>query len=150
MKEFTLFEGISNVNAGESNFGDFLFYNNKLIIPFFNIFIIPDKDHNLRNYNSKFIEFSYLIFENVTAIVWEYELSRFLHEENRECYGGIYYLDNLYYEFWLNYSKGYLLLEEGTRISDKPWSDETNQHINFYKSSHTNPRLKNFLEPRQN
>ncbi|PKA10279.1 hypothetical protein CH372_20255 [Leptospira meyeri] len=145
MSELKKFHGLSKVNTAEAIFGDFLFAHDKLIIPYYNINIIHDQNHDLAPFNGKYIKFCFLIFEGISGIVWNYELSKFLPEKNRECYGGDYYLNNVYKEFWLSYNHGYLILEKTFFSSTKPWNSNQISTSSFQISKETLNNLMKLL-----
>lgn len=121
-------------NTAESIFGDSLMFGNKIIFPFFNVHIMPNNDCTLGKEKGKYVKFCYLVFQGVQGITWEYELSRRMDSENRECYGGIYYKDELDYEFWIKYKQGYIYLTEDYQSSHKPWSKINSDETYFFKS----------------
>ncbi|WP_039938357.1 hypothetical protein [Leptospira terpstrae] len=143
MKKFIKKNGISSVNSAESIFGDLLFYQNKLLIPFFNVFIIHDHEYELEPFYGKYIKLCYLVFEDISAITWNYDISRLLSVKNRECYGGEYYINLEHKEFWISYLNGYLILEETFEVSSKPWNYNGISDSFFHISKYT---LKNLMK----
>jgi hypothetical protein len=134
MLKFIKIEGLESVNASESTFGNPVFLGNKLIIPFYNVKIHQGENSFLNQEKGKFIKYCYLVFEGVLAITWDYDLSRVIGPENRECYGGDYYYDKEHYEFWIKYQKGFIYLDQAYQSSLNPWNDLDERDDVFFKS----------------
>jgi len=124
MNNLILIEDIKVVNSAESYFGDIVIRNKRAIVPFFNLSINNGHSHELLATNSsKYLNFAYLIFENLTELSFEWK-STFNAENNltTECYGGISIYDNEHYEFWVTYLGGKLLLnKENLSFSKSPF-----------------------------
>ncbi len=145
MSELIKIEGTIHVNTSESTFGDLLLLNDKLIVPFFNANIIQNEESYLAVYSGKYIKFCYLMFESVSGIVWDYDLSRFLPEINRECYGGAYYQNLDYREFWLSYLKGYLVYRNNPEVSKHPWNLADITNSDLFSAGDTFSKLQSIL-----
>jgi len=114
---------ISTVNSSESYLGNVLMINQCVIIPYANLLIMESGKDDLFNQNiNSFINFCYVVFEEVEIITFDYEYSRLINPERRECYGGVHYLNNLYSEFWISYKSAKIILKEDMVFSKMPLS----------------------------
>lgn len=116
--------GFAYINSSEAIYGNMIFKNNKLIIPYFNVNIMDNNTEYLKELKGSYLKYCYLLFENISGIIWDYDLSRFLPFEKRECYGGVNFYDKKYNEFWISYEKGTLLLNKDFETSKHPWNNE--------------------------
>lgn len=105
------------VNTPDSTFGKAELIGKKMIIPYKNVQIMENNDHFLKNFSGMYIAQCYLVFEGIQSITWDYDFSRNLNSDLRECYGGINYFDNEYYEFWIIYENGYVLIDSEWKIT---------------------------------
>lgn len=123
MKRLVDIPEIHNTNTAEAVFGDIQLLGNKIVIPYFNVHIIPTQSYKgLEKGKAQYIQFCYLIFEETVGVIWDYEESRLMNYQNGECYGGTYYYDNNYYEFWIKYKCGKILVNQDYAVSPTPWS----------------------------
>jgi hypothetical protein len=120
MNKAILIDDISSLNTSEATFGDMFIFGNTLIIPYYNVKV--NSNGNLKKEDGKYLNYCYLLFEGTMGIVWDYEVSRFMNAETRKCYGGIYIQDGEYYEFWITYDKGFVIMKEDYLSSKNPWS----------------------------
>lgn len=123
------------INTSESTYGKSLFLGNKLVIPFYNVNVGSSEDSFWNQESGNYIKYCYLIFQNVSGIVWDYDLSRLIESEQRECYGGEYYFDKKYYEFWIKYGRGFIYLDQNYQSSDVSWDDLKGKEEDFFKSN---------------
>lgn len=123
MSKFIKIEGLGSVSTCESIYGHSLIQGDNLIIPFYNVQIVDDDENSvLKGVNNKFIKFSYLLFEGVTAITWDYNLSCLMDLKSSLAYGGTcYHNDQQGHEFWIKYKRGYIYLEQDYESSFKSW-----------------------------
>jgi hypothetical protein len=106
-------KGIKRINTAEAICGDILMINTNLIIPYSNVLIMDCGDDILFNENAhSFLNFCFIIFENVKVITFDYDYSRLIDSEKRECYGGVHYLTNKEFEFWLSYKSAKIVLKK--------------------------------------
>jgi hypothetical protein len=144
MKSLTSISEIHNTNTAESIFGDIQVFGNSIVIPYFNVHIIPNQSHeNLEKGKAQYVQFCYLVFEGVVAVSWDYDDSRLIDSDNRECYGGIYYYDNNYYEFWIKYRYGKILVAQDYAVSLIPW--EKSRIIQSFFEENRTSDIKEFL-----
>lgn len=141
MSKFLKIKDIGSVNTAESTYGDSLLCGDKLIIPYFNVHIDLNNHEFLKQDSGKYIKFCYLVFEGVFGVVWDYDLSRSVGSENRECYGGTYFYDNKDYEFWIKYNQGFIYLEKGYQSSSHPWKLSSYQR-DFFQSNFIDSEIK--------
>lgn len=111
---------IYRVNTAEAILGNILLVDNKLIVQFSNLII--DKNGNdafLHNEGIAFLNFCFVVFEDVETLTFDYKKSMSLMDaENRECYGGEHYLTGEYSEFWISFKSGKIgLIEESEFIN---------------------------------
>jgi hypothetical protein len=121
MEKYFEIEGINCVDTSEAIFGDFVVLGNKLLIPYFNVKIVCKNNINLESYFGNYIRFCVLSFEEINGILWEYQERILLSGKIIECYGGEYYLDKNYREFWISYGLGKIILKKGLEYNNDPW-----------------------------
>lgn len=134
MLKFIKTEGLRNINTSESTYGNPIFLGDKLIIPFYNVNIGFDENSFLNQETGRYIKYCYLVFESVSVIAWDYDFSRLIGPENRECYGGECYYDKEYHEFWIKYQKGLVYIQQDYQSSVDPWKDLKGNGNVFFKS----------------
>lgn len=122
----------SYLNSSEAIYGNMVLKDNKLIIPYFNLYIMENDNQMLKKSVGKYLKKGYLVFENVSGIVWDYELSRRMFTEKVECYGGTNYFNNLYNEFWVSFEKNYIYIEEDFDVSKFPWNLNLDENVDFF------------------
>jgi hypothetical protein len=135
-------ESLSRVNTWEATFGDFVIQGDKLIIPYYNIYIMdddnylkhimPNVDKHLQKEKGKYIQYCYLVFEGVVGIMLGYDVSKLIDETKYECYGGVYYRNRKGNEFWIQYQQGYIYLEPNYQSSITPWKSLEYEHDKFF------------------
>lgn len=114
---------IKRINTAEAICGDYLLIDTNLIIPYSNVLIMEDGEDVLFNQNvNSFLNFCYVIFENVKIITFDYDYSRLIDDKTRECYGGVHFLSNKNVEFWLTYESAKIVLKENFAFSKMPLS----------------------------
>lgn len=100
-----------HINSAESVLGNIAVIGQKIVVPAFNLNIIEGSECDIFVINKgKYLDFAYIVFEAVSNITWDYEASRKLNPENRECYGGSLFPSGEHTEFWIEYESGYVLI----------------------------------------
>jgi hypothetical protein len=133
MKEYIIIDDLDFVDTAESTYGNWIYSKNKLIIPFYNIQI--GEDNSLGDENYYYIKYAYLVFDEISIITWNYEYSRMIEAERRECYGGVHNYDDSYAEFWIEYNKGYLYLDPDYKSSKQSYSSLDSTDDSFFSSA---------------
>lgn len=129
-------DGLEYFNTGEADIGNIKISGNNIKIPVFNLQIINNNHTLLKKSSSTYLRFSYLCFDNVKSIIWNYEIKECLNL-SQECYGGTCFFDNEYYEFWIIYDKGYILTKEfiTSKIPHNLKIEDENELYLFFDSS---------------
>ncbi|MDP2174499.1 MAG: hypothetical protein Q8K70_01170 [Bacteroidota bacterium] len=60
-------------------------------------------------------------FEEINGIVWNLNTKTNLGGKIIECYGGDYFLDKNFREFWIGYSSGSIILQIDYQTNTNPW-----------------------------
>lgn len=114
---------VYRINSAEAILGDIMLINDKLIVQFSNINIINEgKDIFFKGHSDGliYLNFCFAIFEGVETITFDYDQSRLIDPEKRQCYGGEHYLTGVYSEFWISYKKGKIFLIEESEFIKAP------------------------------
>lgn len=118
---FYISKEVNRINSAEAFIGNISVIDNFVIIPFSNLFINGDGEDKLFNKNiNSYLNFCYIVFEDVESISFNYEESRLMSSKNRECYGGINYLTNKDVEFWINYKQAKIFIKEDYIFKKSP------------------------------
>jgi hypothetical protein len=144
MSQFVKIGSLVNVNTAEAVFGDMIIRGNRVFIPFHNVNVLKSDVGDMSELGGKYIRRCYLVFSGVSGIVWDYELSRFQRVDSRECYGGTYYLDNVHREFWVQYEKGDVIVEENYLVSVDPWRFILEDELHFFRMHNVDSELLGF------
>ncbi len=131
MKDVIKICDLEVVNTAESIYGDLSVKGDKIIVPFFNVQVIDDLIENDIP-GGQYIDYCFLVFENVQSFTFDYELSRKMNASiKRECMGGVYFFSNESYEFWVNFEKGNLYVPKNFQLSQVPWEPKEDIKIFF-------------------
>lgn len=113
---------IDRVNTAESSCGDILMIENNIIIPYSNVVITGNGLDKIFNDNvNSYLDFCFIIFENIEVVTFDYDFSRLIDREKRKCYGGVHYLRNEEFEFWISCKSAKVILNEGYVFSKMPF-----------------------------
>lgn len=137
MKKYRISVTENFITTSEAYFGNIVVNKNDIIIPYCNIFLA---DNIIDEFpNESYVNFCYLIFKDVSSIIWDYEI-KMLIDKKFECYGGENFFLDKYSEFWVSFkSCDLVLLEDISLYSKIPFSKKDKQNLilmeNFFKKN---------------
>lgn len=135
---------IRRINSGESDLGDIRLFDDNLVVAFRDLQLNKDEESTDEVFGTIqcYINFCFVVFEGVDTLTFDYDMSRNIPIEKRECYGGVNYLTNKDSEFWISYKTGKILLIEESQLRKVPYffTKEEKEHL-----FHDNPITKEVL-----
>ncbi|MFP9115540.1 hypothetical protein ACLI1A_16495 [Flavobacterium sp. RHBU_3] len=114
-------EEVRRINCAEAIVGDIKLIDNKMVVAFGNLIIMEGGKDLLLNRNSgSFVNLCFVVFDEIETITFDFDFSRLIPLENRECHGGTNYLTGEHSEFWLAYKKGRILFTNQSAFKKIP------------------------------
>lgn len=109
---------ISRANFAEVTLGNVVLLDHTLIIPAANLIVMEKGDDNINypgdevfnGHEGSYVNFCFVVYEGVETITSNFDTSRDIPLEKRDCYGGVHYLTGAYAEFWVKYNSGKIAL----------------------------------------